>query len=143
MSDKSHWDDIVLAGVGLIAGFAITKLLQTNTNKLDDNESYNDNNDDEEITMDNLLSEDKIQKITEIISQYAPSKWRKITLEAYVENYDFSFYCEASDIDRKKFEINIDHEELTDILLFPMLDNDVTHMYFKVKWTGKYSLEFD
>lgn len=90
------------------------------------------------------LTEDVVQQIAEIITQYVPKAWFMIAIEAILKNDDLSFTAEALDSEDVQYDIDIDSDDkntLKAILLKPMKDQSCVFFRFEVNDEGNYSIE--
>lgn len=91
------------------------------------------------------LTEDIVQKIADITTQYAPEAWVMVAIEAIMKNNELSFSAEALDSEEVQYEIDIDSEDknaLKAILLQPMKEQACAFFRFEVTDDGDYTIEF-
>ena len=91
------------------------------------------------------LTEEVVQKIADITTQYAPEAWVMVAVEAMMKNNELTFTAEALDNEEVQYEIDIDDEDkraLKAILLQPMKEQSCVFFRFEVNDDGDYAIEF-
>lgn len=91
------------------------------------------------------LTEEVVQKIADITTQYAPEAWVMVAVEAMMKNNELIFTAEALDNEEVQYEIDIDDEDkraLKAILLQPMKEQSCVFFRFEVNDDGDYAIEF-
>ena len=91
------------------------------------------------------LTEEVVQKIADITTQYAPEAWVMVAIEAMMKNNELTFTAEALDNEEVQYEIDIDDEDkraLKAILLQPMKEQSCVFFRFEVNDDGDYAIEF-
>ena len=91
------------------------------------------------------LTEEVVQKIADITTQYAPEAWVMVAIEVMMKNNELTFTAEALDNEEVQYEIDIDDEDkktLKAILLQPMKEQSCVFFRFEVNDDGDYAIEF-
>ena len=91
------------------------------------------------------LSNEKIQTVADILSQYAPEAWLTVSLDMVVGNDAPTFDAMAVSEDDTQYQVSIDDEDqekLMGILLDDMKKNGCRCFHFELTSDGNFNIDF-